>query len=761
MFNSDKNTKDETNADSRKQTFEPLRPNADDSVMADGAVSDTNPINSEISSRALLKSIFRASPTAIGTIRNRVFISVNEKMCQMTGYRKDELIGKKTRKLYPTIEDYDYVGSEKYDQIRNTGTGTVEAKWQTKDGKILDILLSSTPLSLGGDELDVVFTAMDITASKETERSLFEYAEMAKAMMNATTDAVAILDAEGFIVDLNEEYAKRFGLKAEQMRGTLSTGYMPSDIKAKRTELFMKVLDTGKLVHGEDCRDGIWNDYVMYPFNDASGKLNRVAVFGRDITRRKRAEEAVRSEHYQFISMFNGMDEIAYVADPKTYKLLYLNKFTKDCWGGEVGQKCYDVLHGLDKPCFFCSNKVILKQKNAPYIWEFYNKKNERWYHCIDRAISWHGDSIVHFELAIDITVQKKAENNIWINEAKFKNLFQYTRSGGAIYEAVEDGKNFIFKDFNRAAEKIDKISREKVLGQKITNIFPAVEEFGLLDVLKRVWETGTPEHLPLTLYKDDREWGWRENYIYKLQSGEIVVIYDDVTERKQYEEKILANQKQLNDLAIELSLAEERERRRLAIELHDQIGQLLVISKMKTDSVKKNAENDTIKKAMDEVSCMLHKAIDDTKTLTFDLSCPMLYELGFEKAIAGYLLDEAKKYGLETEFISDGQAEKIDDNIGVLLFRHIKELLFNVVKHAKATKVTITSIRQNDMLEIEVADNGIGFDVSKVAAKLTKNKGFGLFSIRERLGQIGGDLEIVSDANSGTSVTILAPMKK
>ena len=392
---------------------------------------------------------------------------------------------------------------------------------------------------------------------------------------------------------------------------------------------------TGSLVRGEDCREGIWNDYVMYPFNDASGKLNRVAVFGRDITRRKRAEEAVRSEHYQFISMFNGMDEVAYVADPETYELLYLNKFTKDCWGGEVGQKCYAALHGLDKPCFFCSNEIVLKQNNIPHIWEFYNKKNERWYHCIDRAISWHGDKTVHFELAIDIT------------------------------------------------------------------------------------------------------------------------------ERKQYEEKILANQQQLNDLAIELSLAEERERRRLAIELHDQIGQLLVISKMKADSVKKNAENDAIKKTMDEVSNMLHKAIDDTKTLTFDLSCPMLYELGFEKAIAGYLLEEAQKYGLETEFISDGEAGNIDDNIGVLLFRHIKELLFNVVKHAKATKVTITSVRQDDMLKIEVADNGIGFDVSKVIAKLTKNKGFGLFSIRERLGQIGGDLEIVSDVKNGTSVTILAPMKK
>ena len=235
MFNSDKNTKDEAKTDSRKQTPEPFRPEANGSVMADGAVLDTNQTNSEISSKALLKSIFRASPTAIGTIRNRVFTSVNEKMCQITGYSKDELIGRKTRMLYPSIEDYDYVGSEKYDQIRNTGTGTVEAKWKTKSGKILDILLSSTPLAPGGVELDIVFTALDITASKETERSLLEYAEMAKAMMNASTDAVAILDAEGFIVDLNAEYARRFNLTPDQMRGTFSCSYMPSDIEAKRT----------------------------------------------------------------------------------------------------------------------------------------------------------------------------------------------------------------------------------------------------------------------------------------------------------------------------------------------------------------------------------------------------------------------------------------------------------------------------------------------------------------------------------------------
>lgn len=131
---------------------------------------------------------------------------------------------------------------------------------------------------------------------------------------------------------------------------------------------------------------------------------------------------------------------------------------------------------------------------------------------------------------------RRHPEDDLELCEAKFKVLFDNVSSGVAVYEARDNGKDFIFTDFNRAAEEIDRIKREELIGRSVLDVFPGVKDFGLFDVFQRVWRTGTPEHHPVSTYKDERIAGWRENYIYKLPSGEIVAVYDDVTKNKRTE---------------------------------------------------------------------------------------------------------------------------------------------------------------------------------------------------------------------------------
>ena len=120
--------------------------------------------------------------------------------------------------------------------------------------------------------------------------------------------------------------------------------------------------------------------------------------------------------------------------------------------------------------------------------------------------------------------------------QAKFKVLFENVCSGVAIYETRNDGEDFVFVDFNPAAVQIDHIKKEELIGKSVTEVFPGVKQFGLFDVFRRVYKTGTPEHLPISVYKDERVAGWRENYVYRLPSGQIVAVYDDVSTRKRTE---------------------------------------------------------------------------------------------------------------------------------------------------------------------------------------------------------------------------------
>jgi len=120
--------------------------------------------------------------------------------------------------------------------------------------------------------------------------------------------------------------------------------------------------------------------------------------------------------------------------------------------------------------------------------------------------------------------------------QSKFQIMFDHVSSGIATYEARDNGEDFILKDFNRAAEKIEKIKKEDVIGRSVLEVFPGVKDFSLFEVFQRVWRTGRAEHHPVSIYRDERMAGWRENYVSKLSSGALLVVYDDLTREKQSE---------------------------------------------------------------------------------------------------------------------------------------------------------------------------------------------------------------------------------
>jgi signal transduction histidine kinase/sensor domain CHASE-containing protein len=229
-----------------------------------------------------------------------------------------------------------------------------------------------------------------------------------------------------------------------------------------------------------------------------------------------------------------------------------------------------------------------------------------------------------------------------------------------------------------------------------------------------------------------------------------------EIRERKSYEEKLQSEQTRLRHLSYKLLLTEERERRRLASELHDQISQNLAICQLKLSMLKDSWEAVNTSRAgeLNEIEDKLGEIIQETRTLTFEISPPILYELGLKPALEWLLETTCSAHGIDTFLEGDLEEDQLDNSLGILIFRTVRELLHNIIKHANASETTVRLSQGANFFEICVTDNGIGFDPEKQY----KNIGFGLFSIRERFSSIGGEFSILSKSGEGTRAILKVP---
>ncbi len=199
-----------------------------------------------------------------------------------------------------------------------------------------------------------------------------------------------------------------------------------------------------------------------------------------------------------------------------------------------IGKICHETLCPVEKdkcPIIDLGQKVDRSEKK-------FVTKDKREIPVLKTVIPVKLDTEeVLLEAFIDISGRLETEKELLLNMTKFRELFNNMSSCVAIYEAVDDGNDFIFKDFNRAAEKAEQIKKEEVINKRVTEVFPAVKEFGLLDVFKKVYKTGKKMYHPISLYKDGKVAGWKENHVYKLPMGELVAMYDDITTRKKVEQ--------------------------------------------------------------------------------------------------------------------------------------------------------------------------------------------------------------------------------
>ncbi len=235
-----------------------------------------------------------------------------------------------------------------------------------------------------------------------------------------------------------------------------------------------------------------------------------------------------------------------------------------------------------------------------------------------------------------------------------------------------------------------------------------------------------------------------------------------DITDRKRAEQKILDYQQRLKTLASQLTIIEEKERRRIAAGLHDHVGQSLALARVQLASARQLSSESKITDKLDDISDTLLKTLEDTQLLMLELSSPAMHEIGLSSAISEWLESQiGKKHSLKTEVIDnipDNRRKTLNPNVRIILFRNVRELLVNVVKHARANKASVRLEDRSSSIRIIVEDDGIGFEPRAVIQAGNKIGGFGLFSIEELMADLGGNLKIVSEPGKGCTAILSAP---
>jgi len=354
----------------------------------------------------------------------------------------------------------------------------------------------------------------------------------------------------------------------------------------------------------------------------------------------------------------------------------------------------------------------------------------------------------------LDVTGRVRGRQALEASEARYRSLMD--EASDAIILTTPDGD---ILDVNARACQVAGYTRDEMLHLKAHDLFPADEAAREPLHRKRVL-AGKTVMSERTLRRRDGSTAVIEASTKMVSGGVVQSICRDITARKAAEEKIRAYQRQLRQLASELSRAEQETKRQIAKDLHDYVGQTLALCQMKLGSLREAAGDEKLARTLAEVREHVAAVIKYTRSLTTELGCPVLYELGLEAALEWLVEKTQQDSQLICAFEDDRLPKPLDEDVKVALFTAARESVVNIVKHAKARIAKLSVRREQAKVCVTIQDDGVGFEPSEAISRVYRTHGFGLFSIRERLDFLGGAVEIDSAPGRGTTVTLRAPLK-
>ncbi len=749
---------------------------------------------------------------------------VNRSLLDALGYKQDEMLGKHPVEFAPqkgetyksTTGEYLTIGKEVYDNAMNAMFEMVEKgllhNWEffllRKDKTIIPVEENIAYLyDDQGKKIGAVGILRDITERKKAEQQLKETTAFLDNIIASSLDSIVVSDNNGNLERVNKAFLQLLNLEENQVLGKMMSELSVTEEGEYETVYGAKIkigkdhinymmtmlsqfIAEGKIV---DWKSYVFrNDGKIIPvevsivklYNEKGETIGSVGVV-RDVTERRKAEREI-TETTDFLENIIASsrdpiiigDEVGIIVRTNKAFQELLHYEADEVVGKHIGEfvpvekGSYESRAGtmveLDDKFFQDAEKKMteLVEKGSVDVWQSCYLGKDGKIVPVEQTISFlydkFGERTGVVGISRDITDRLKAEQEVIRTRDFLQDIFKTSLDGIMVTDALSN-----IKMVNSAAVKILGYPRKELLGSKTQKFLQSGDEVeergkaiqkvlmkkGFLSGYEHKWirKDGTAVDLEISLA------------LLKDRNGNLsgsVLSFRDISERKKAEQRLIESREQLRSLASQLTLTEERERRRIATDLHDRIGQALAISKIKLGALRESTSSLGLCKDVDGVRDLIEQTIQDTRSLIFDLCPPFLYELGFEKAIEWLLEDIQNQHGITTHFKSDGKPKQFDDDIRVLLYQTIRELFVNIVKHAEAENAGLTIKRDDHTISLCVEDDGLGFDEGATPFRMQKEGGFGLFRIQERFNYLGGEIQIKSKPGKGTKIFLRLPFK-
>ena len=537
---------------------------------------------------------------------------------------------------------------------------------------------------------------------------------------------------------------------------------------------------------------------------DVTARKHMEAKLREEIAERIRTADMLRKSEERYRAIVENQTEFVSRYLPEGI-LTYVNEALTRALGVKpealLGKSFYPFILEEDRQAEI--RKIESLTKDAPNNVSECRKKYPdgivRWHQWTNRAFfDDRGDIIEYQSVGRDITERKRAEELLRESEDMFKSFAENALVG--IYLMQDDKMKYVNPQF---MEMIG-FTLDDCLDKNFikTVVYPDDLPVVLDTVKRRILGEITTAQYDFRLIKKTGEITNVEVYgsrvFYKNRPAIIGTILD-ISKRKQSEEAlqrahdeledrvkertkelsrvnaslnilvcdlqqskktISVHEQQLKALVTQLSLTEEHERRRIATALHENIGQILALIRIELGALTELVLSAEARNEIRQIRELIDEVIQFVRTLTVELSPPMLYELGFYAAVKRLAEQYQEKYNISFHFIGNGESVSPDQEMSILLFNAVRELMVNIVKHAKAKRATVSVMEDADEIKIIVEDDGIGFDTTRLRPD-GSNEGFGILNIAERLSGIGGWIKIQSAPNAGTTVLLAVPLSQ